>query len=83
MAEAPYDNLENALVRAVADANVGEYFGSSTDELRTELSMHGPDVDALWSVVEPLVVDTRYGPGSHVVKRYGDIGSPETVITLT
>ena len=44
--------------------------------------MYGPDADALWRVVEPVLRDANLGPGSYAVLRYGPPGAREAQIDL-
>jgi hypothetical protein len=44
--------------------------------------MYGPDADALWGVVEPVLLDADLGSGSYAVLRYGPPGARESQIDL-
>jgi hypothetical protein len=72
------EEIEPLLESAIAAARVGEYDGNAVavDGSEAMLYAYGPDADALWRVMEPIVAATSPRPGSYVVKRYGEAGDP-------
>ncbi|HZI45584.1 MAG TPA: hypothetical protein VFD53_10210 [Ilumatobacter sp.] len=52
------------------------------DLSNAELYMYGPNADALWTVIEPVVRAAQLSKASYAVKRYGEPGSPKERITL-
>ena len=71
--------LEDELEPAIADAGVGEYDGNdiAVDGSEAILYAYGPDADALWDVMSPIVQRANPPAGSYVVKRYGDVNDPD------
>lgn len=70
----PLFALEDRLSAAIELANVGEFDGN---EIATDLSdgtlyMYGPDADALFTVVLPILKATAFLSGAEIVRRYGD-----------
>ena len=68
--------LEKRLTAKIADKAVGAY-----DETRwfatdnggeAQLLAYGPDADALWDAMRPVVHGSDPEPGSYVIKTYGD-----------
>ena len=67
--------IEDALIERIESAGVGEFDGNEVGPEHATLFMYGPDADALWSAVEPVVRQAPLGAGCFVVKRYGDPGA--------
>ena len=76
------DVIEDALIEAIDAAGVGEFDGNVIGPEDAELYMYGPNADALWTVIEPVVRAAQLSNASYAVKRYGEPGSPEERITL-
>jgi hypothetical protein len=72
------DRVEDPLIAAIENANAGEFDGNeiALDGTEVVLYAHGPDTDALWRVMEPIVRAVPPGPTSYVIKRYGRAGDP-------
>jgi hypothetical protein len=68
--------LEDDLIAAVEAAGVGEYDGNEFGEGEAALYAYGPDADALFAVMEPVITAFGPGAGSFAIKRYGDAGNP-------
>lgn len=70
--------LEDSLETAIAKAGVGEYDGNeiAVDGSEAILYAYGPDADALWNVIRPIVESTDPPVGSYVIKRYGEASDP-------
>ena len=66
--------LEDQLEPAIAGAGVGEYDGNEValDGSEAVLYAYGPDADALWDVMKPLLGEFEASQGSFVLKRYGE-----------
>jgi hypothetical protein len=77
----PLFELENELEEAIAAAGVGEYDGNEVAVNGTDgfMYMYGPDADALFGVIRPILTRTntvrnavatlRYGPAADDVRR--------------
>lgn len=77
----PLFGLEEQLEQAIAEADAGEYDGNEVAVSGSDgiLYMYGPDADALYSVVKPIlasatcirnaVATLRYGPPADDVRR--------------
>jgi hypothetical protein len=70
--------LEDLLDVAITEAGVGEYDGNdiALDGSEAILYAYGPDADALWNVMRPIVTRANPAAGSYVIKRYGDVNDP-------
>lgn len=66
------DDLEDELEEAVENADVGEFDGSEYAEDECILYFYGPDVNALWTVVEPLLRGSPVSKGARIIKRFGE-----------
>jgi hypothetical protein len=73
---------EDTLAEAIDEAGVGEFDGIGRGLGFLDFYMYGPNADALFNVVEPLLRSFSPRPGSYVVKRYGEPGAPEFRIDL-
>jgi len=67
--------IEEPLEAAINDAEVGEYDGNeiALDGSEAILFAYGPDADALWDVMRPIIVRALPNPGSYAIKRYGAV----------
>jgi hypothetical protein len=74
--------LEAALTRAIEENGVGEFDGYGRGMGACNFFMYGPDADALFAAVLPLIRVFPARPGSSVVKRYGEPGAPEVRVHL-
>lgn len=63
---------------AVRDARAGEFEGEEFGDATCVLVFSGPDADALWNAVAPVVRSSRVSRGGHVVQRFGGPGARET-----
>jgi hypothetical protein len=63
--------LEDQLITAIGDGQVGEYLGNEFGEGEAVLSMYGPDAESLFGFAEPTVRAARPQPGSRAIKRCG------------
>ena len=81
--DAGLDVIEDALIEAIGRAGVGEFDGNAIGPDNAELYMYGPDADALWTVVEPVLRAVGLAPGSYATIRYGTPGARETRVELS
>lgn len=65
--------LEERLARAIAEEQVGEYDGNeiAVDGGTSSLFMVGPDANALFAVVEPILRSSAIMRGATIRVRYG------------
>jgi hypothetical protein len=63
------------LTEAIEQAHVGEYAGHEFGSGEVVLYAYGPDADALFAVMEPILHDLPFRP-AHVVRRYGAVDDP-------
>lgn len=71
------DVVEDQLIEAIEEAGVGEFDGNLLGPGEVELYAYGPDADALFDVMEPILRGIGLEEGSHAVKRYGAVGDPD------
>lgn len=78
------DLVEDPLIDAIDDARVGEFDGNDValDGTEVILYAYGPDADALYEVMEPILKAIPPGPKSYAIKRYGEPGAREVRIEL-
>ncbi len=76
------EELEERLMEAIAENDVGEFDGIGRGMGVLEIFMYGPSADALWAVVEPILRDFPAHPGAYVILRAGPPGAPEVRIDL-
>jgi len=74
--------LEDSLIEAIDVQDAGEFDGNEFGPEGVVLYMYGPDADALWSAVEPVLRGAGLSDGSHAIKRFGEPGAPEVRIDL-
>ena len=73
------DMIEDPLIDAIEAAGVGEFDGNEVGPDEALLFMYGPDANALWRVVEPVLRDANLGSGSYAVLRYGPPGARDRI----
>lgn len=76
------DEIEDPLIAAIDDAGVGEFDGNEIGAEGAILYMYGPDAEALFVVVEPVLRQMELPDGSYLVKRFGPPGSEESRVAL-
>ena len=64
--------LSDRLTEAIEDNNVGEFDGDEFGGGECVLYMYGPDADALFSAIEPVLRSSPLTKGGRVIKRYGE-----------
>ena len=79
--------LEEQLETAIEKAGVGDFDG---DEIAADLSdgylyMYGPDADAVFRVVEPILKSAAFMHGARVEMIYGTLGEdvPRKVVEIS
>jgi hypothetical protein len=70
-------DVEDQLMEAIGKTGVGEFDGNLIGPGQVELYAYGPDADALFQVMEPILRAVPLKAGSHAVKRYGAADDPE------
>jgi hypothetical protein len=72
--------LEKRLDAKIVQQAVGQYdktsWYSTADGGAAELLAYGPDADALWDAMKPIIEGSDPKPGSYVTKTYGDATKP-------
>ncbi|WP_225800460.1 hypothetical protein [Streptomyces sp. NK15101] len=63
------------LAEAVEQADVGELDGNEYGGGEVALYAYGPDADALFAVMAPVLHDLPFRP-AHVILRYGSVDDP-------
>lgn len=66
--------LSDQLEEAINFHDAGEFDGDEFGDGQCTLFMYGPDADALFAAVEPLLRASPLTAGGHAVKRYGEVG---------
>jgi hypothetical protein len=66
--------LSDQLAEAIEGTEAGEFDGDEFGEGECVLYMYGPDADALFAAIEPLLRGSPLAKGARVVKRYGEAG---------
>lgn len=72
--------LEKRLDTRITRKAVGEYdetrWHATVDIGEAQLLAYGPDADALWDAMKPIIQGSDPKPGSYVIKTYGDATKP-------
>lgn len=68
--------LEQALQGAIEASGTGEFDGDEFGGGECLLYLYGPDADALFAAIEPVLVRSPLAARGHAMKRYGDAGEP-------
>ncbi|MEU0371878.1 hypothetical protein ABZ070_16760 [Streptomyces sp. NPDC006283] len=66
---------ESLLTEAIEQADVGEFDGHEFGGGEVVLYAYGPEADALFAVMEPVLHGLPFRP-AHVVLRYGSVDDP-------
>jgi hypothetical protein len=83
---APLSALEDRLIAAIAAADAGEFDGNevAVDGSDGYLYMYGPDADALFAAIRPVLETAPFMNGARVTIRYGspddDVAEREVVL---
>ncbi len=70
--------LEDRLAAAIARARAGEFDGNEFGGGECTLYMYGPDADALYNAIVPVLQMNPLARGGYAVKRYGDARDPNS-----
>ena len=76
------DELEEQLEEDITQADAGTLDGHELGEGQLIVFMYGPDADCLGDVVCKCLKGFPMGPGSYLIKRYGEPGAPEERVAL-
>ncbi|MFB7371984.1 hypothetical protein ACFC0D_19315 [Streptomyces sp. NPDC056222] len=68
-------HAQSLLAEAIEKADVGEFDGNEYGGGEVVLYAYGPDADALFAVMAPILNDLPFRP-AHVVLRYGSVDDP-------
>ncbi|GAA1262429.1 hypothetical protein GCM10009665_60110 [Kitasatospora nipponensis] len=68
---------QTLLAEAIERAEVGEFDGNEFGDGEVVLYAYGPDADALFDVMTPVLHDLPFRP-AHIVLRYGSASNPST-----
>ena len=68
--------FSDQLEAAIESAGAGEFDGDEFGEGVCSLYMYGPNADALFAVVDPLLKASPLAKGAEGVKRYGEASDP-------
>ena len=77
--------LGDELNRLIEKASVGEFDGDEYGGGECSLYMYGPDADALFAIVQPVLLSAPIAKGGFAIKRYGkaqDAKTKEVVVSL-
>jgi hypothetical protein len=69
--------LEDRLIEAIEGAGAGEFDGNAIAVDEVILYAYGPDADALFEAMEPVLAELPPLPGSYALKRYGAADDPQ------
>jgi len=68
--------LEDELIESVSAARLGEVDGHEFGGGEAVLFIYGPNADALFSAVEPLLRKSEIAKGAEITRRYGRAEDP-------
>jgi len=66
---------QSLLTEAIEQADVGEFDGNEYGGGKVALYAYGPNADALYTAMAPILHDLPFRP-AHVVLRYGSVDDP-------
>jgi hypothetical protein len=77
----PLFDLEDALAERLEGKNVGELDGHeiAMDGSDGFLFLYGPDADALYGIIEPVLRASSVTQGGHATLRYGAYNTPNVI----
>lgn len=70
--------LEARLAEVIKDKRLGELDGDEFGEGECTLYLYGPNADALFAAIEPLLRSSPLTKGGWATKRYGDAADPKS-----
>ena len=68
--------LQDELAEVVAQARAGKFDGEEFGQGECVFFMYGPDADALFATVQPLLKSSPHSKGGFATKRYGETSDP-------
>ena len=71
-----FHELSDQLAEVIEEHEAGEFDGDEFGGGECVLFMYGPDADALFAAIEPLLRALPLAKGAWVIKRYGDASDP-------
>ena len=74
--------IEDLLIPVLEATGMGEFDGTESGPAETCLFMYGPDAEALFVAVEPVLVGYPLCSGARVIIRRGGPGAPERELRL-
>jgi hypothetical protein len=74
--------LSDKLTEAVEKANVGMLDGNEIGGGETTLFMYGPDAEAVFRAIEPVLLQEESARGAKATIRWGNPGSPQREIVI-
>lgn len=78
--ECDVDRLEEQLTEALAD--LGEFDGDEQGPETTTLFLYGPDAEAMFRAVEPVLLNYPLAAGSKVTIRQGEPGAQQRLVQI-
>jgi hypothetical protein len=75
-------DLSDKLTEVVESANIGMFDGNEIGGDETVLFMYAPDAEALFRVIEPVLVEQESAHGAKAVIRWGEPGSPQREVVI-
>ena len=81
-AEFDLSTLEDQLIDVIQKNGVGEFDGNEAGEGVTTLYTYGPDADALYRAMEPVLIAYPLCRNARIVIRKGGPGSPQSEVHL-
>lgn len=76
--------LEDSLIQAIDSAGVGEFDGNEFGPDEVVLYMYGPDAEALWEVIKPIIEAYPLCQGARIQIRPGgpDVSGREVSLSM-
>ena len=75
-------SLEDQLIDIIEAESLGEFDGNEFGPDGTKLFMYGPDADALFAGIEPVLLAHPLCAGARIVIRHGSPGAKEREVIL-
>ena len=75
--------LQHELDAVLEAANAGEVDGDEFGGGECTIYIYGPNADAIWAAIEPVLAQKTLFPGAFAIKQYDEDGDREERIQLT
>jgi hypothetical protein len=75
-------DLSDKLTEAIEKANVGMFDGNEIGAGETTLFMYGPDAEAIFRAIHPVLMQEESAHGAKAVIRWGTHGSPQREVVI-